>query len=100
MRRDGRTDGEAVKGLGVAFRKCFANAPTKGGIWRLNGRRRDGRPNKEGQKNSREEEENKKRIEVKEWKGQGNTNHVVLPTKKFRYKLEMLNMLGTICEFL
>jgi hypothetical protein len=86
MRRDGRTDGEAVRGLGVAVRKCFANAHKKVGIWRLNGRRREGRPNKEGEKNSREEEENKKRTEVKEWKGQENINHVVLPTKKFRYK--------------
>jgi len=98
--RDEWTDGEAMRGLGVAFRKCFANAPKKWGIWRLNGRRREGRPNKEGEKNSREEEEYKKRIAVKEWKGQENINHVVLPTKKFRYKLEMLNMLGTICGFL
>jgi hypothetical protein len=52
-----------VRELGVTFRKCFANAPKKGGIWRLNRRIREGRPNKEGEKNAREEEENKKRIE-------------------------------------
>ena len=52
----GETDGQTEKqwGLGVAFRKCFANVSKKGGIWRLNGRRKEGRPNKEEEKNSRE----------------------------------------------
>jgi len=63
--------------------QSFANAPKKGGIWRLIGRRREGRPNKEGDKNSREEEENKKSIEVKEWKGQENINHVFYILRNF-----------------
>jgi hypothetical protein len=48
-----------MRGLGVVFHKCFANAPKKGGIWRINERRREGRQNKEDEKNSREEEEKK-----------------------------------------
>ena len=48
-----------MRGLRVAFRKCFANAHKKGGIWRINGRRREGRLTKDEGKNAREKEEKK-----------------------------------------
>ena len=37
-------------------RNCFANAPKKGGICRINRRRREERQNKGEEKNAREEE--------------------------------------------
>jgi hypothetical protein len=44
-----------MRGLGVAFCNCCANAPKKGEICMIN-RRRDGRQDKEEENNAREEE--------------------------------------------